>query len=199
MYRLGLAEINGELDLKRNVRNGNKWLKRSANAATYDYPHALHELGLLHEKGLDDIIFKDAQYSVQLYARASELSYAPSAYRLGQCFEFGYLGCPKNAVNSVYYYTIAAKRGHPEACFALSAWYLVGSENVEISEEKSLMWAKTAASKGVSKAEFALGYFSEQGIGKEKDMGEAQAWYKRAAEHGNKKAIEKLEQYTACV
>ncbi|KAI9252447.1 hypothetical protein BY458DRAFT_420647, partial [Sporodiniella umbellata] len=193
MYRLGLAEIHGELDFKRNVRNGNKWLKRSANAATVDYPHAIHELGLTHEKGLSDVIFKDTQYSVQLYTKAAELSYAPSAYRLGQCFEYGYLNCPKNAVCSVYYYTIAGRQGHSEACFALSAWYLAGGDNLEVSEEKALMWASLAAEKGFDKAEYALGYFSEEGIGKKKDRNEARMWYEKAAEHGNKKAIEKLE------
>ncbi|KAG1051957.1 hypothetical protein G6F43_005872 [Rhizopus delemar] len=195
MYRLGMAEINGDLGLKRNVRNGNKWLKRSADAATSDYPHALHELGLLHEQGLDDIIFKDAKYSVQLYANAAELGYAPSAYRLGQCFEFGYLTCPKDAVSSVHYYTIAARQGHAEACFALSAWYLVGGDKLQISEEKALEWGKLAAEKGVPKAEYAVGYFAEMGIGREKDLEEAMRWYKTAADHGNKKAIQRLVQH----
>ncbi|RCI06784.1 hypothetical protein CU098_007845 [Rhizopus stolonifer] len=194
MYRLGMAEINGDLGLKRNVRDGNKWLKRSADVATPEYPHALHELGLLHEKGLDDIIFKDASFSVQLYEKAAELRYAPSAYRLGQCFEYGYLGCPKDSVSSVHYYTVAAKRGHADACFALSAWYLVGDDKLESSEEKALEWGKIAAEKGVPKAEYALGYFAEMGIGREKDLNEAIKWYKLAAEHGNKKAIQRLAQ-----
>ncbi|ORE08593.1 HCP-like protein [Rhizopus microsporus var. microsporus] len=197
MYRLGLAELNGDLGLKRNVRDGNKWLKRSADAATPEYPHALHELGLLHEKGLDDIIFKDPKYSVQLYARAAELGYAPSAYRLGQCFEYGYLGCPKDSVTSVYYYTIAAKRGHPDAAFALSAWYLVGDgDRLQVSEEKALEWARLSAEKGLPKAEFALGYFAEMGIGRPKDINEAMVWYKKAADHGNEKATRRLKEKT---
>ncbi|KAG1228616.1 hypothetical protein G6F35_002293 [Rhizopus arrhizus] len=194
MYRLGLAEIRGELGLKRNVRDGYKWLNRSANAATRDYPQALHELGLLHEKGLDDIIFKDTAYSVQLYAKAAELGYAPSSYRLGQCFEFGYLACPKDAVSSVYYYTIAARQGHAPSCLALSAWYLVGDgDRLQVSEKKALEWAQLAAEKGLSKAQFALGYFTEMGIGREKDVSEAMGWYEKAAENGDRKAMERLK------
>ena len=48
-YRLGTAELNGELGLKRLAREGVKWLKRSADIATPEFPHALLELALLHE------------------------------------------------------------------------------------------------------------------------------------------------------
>ncbi|KAI9487619.1 MAG: hypothetical protein EXX96DRAFT_553985 [Benjaminiella poitrasii] len=193
MYRLGLADINGDLGLSHNVRDGNKWLKRSAEAATPEYPHALHELGLLHEKGLDGIIFKDVQYSVQLYTRAAELGYVPSAYRLGQCYEYGYLGCEKNASSSIYYYTIAAQQGNPDACFALSAWYLSGDPpRIESSGEKALYWAQLAAQAGLPKAEFALGYFAEAGIGRRKDKDEAVRWYKKAATQGEEQARKRL-------
>ncbi|GAN02322.1 HCP-like protein [Mucor ambiguus] len=193
MYRLGLADINGALGLQRNVKDGNKWLKRSADAATPEYPHALHELGLLHEKGLDNIIFKDTAYSVKLYAQAAELGYAPSAYRLGECYEYGYLGCEKDYASSVFYYTIAARQGNAEACFALSAWYLAGDEpHIKPSEEKALYWAKLAAAKGLPKAEFALGYFAETGIGRLKDFNEAMSWYKKAAAQGNEQAKKRL-------
>jgi TPR repeat protein len=194
MYRLGLADINGALGLQRDVKDGNKWLKRSADAATPEYPHALHELGLLHEKGLDNIIFKDTSYSIKLYTQAAELGYAPSAYRLGECYEYGYLGCKKDYASSVFYYTIAARQGNAEACFALSAWYLAGDEpNIEPSEEKAVYWAKLAANKGLPKADFALGYFAETGIGRPtKDMNEAMNWYKKAAAQGNEQAKNRL-------
>ena len=49
MYRLGLAELNGNLGLSKKPKEGVKWLKRSAEHATVEFPHALHELALLHE------------------------------------------------------------------------------------------------------------------------------------------------------
>jgi TPR repeat protein len=194
MYRLGLADINGNLGLSRNVKDGNKWLKRAAEAATPQYPHALHELGLLHEKGLDNIIFKDAKYSIQLYARAASLGYAPSATRLGEVYEYGYLECQRDAAASVYYYTIAARQGVPEACFALSAWYLAGEKDVlAASEEKAFHWASVAAEKhSHAKSQFALGYFSEVGIGCTENQNKAMAWYKKAAEQGDEQARHRL-------
>ncbi|OBZ85239.1 Protein SKT5 [Choanephora cucurbitarum] len=198
MYRLGIAFIHGDLGLQRNVREGNKWLKRSAEAATPEYPHALHEFGLLHEKGLDGIIFKDTSYSVQLYRQAAELGYAPSAYRLGQCYEHGYLGCQPDIIKSMSFYQLAARQEHAEACFALSVLYLTGDPpQLPPSEEKAYHWAKLAALKGLPKAEFALGYYAEMGIGRPKDSQDAMAWYQKAAQHGDERAKKRMSSVQA--
>ena len=104
MYRLGIAEINGELGLSKRPKEGVKWLKRSAEHATAEFPHALHELALLHERGIDNVVFVDYEYAAELLAQAAELGYAPSAYRLGECYEYGKMGCPLDAALSIHYY-----------------------------------------------------------------------------------------------
>jgi uncharacterized protein len=104
MYRLGLAELNGELGLSKSPKEGVKWLKRSAEHATAEFPHALHELALLHERGIDNVLFVDFEYSTELLAQAAELGYAPSAYRLGECYEYGKNGCPQDPALSIHYY-----------------------------------------------------------------------------------------------
>jgi len=104
LYRLGTAELNGELGLSRRPKEGAKWLKRSAEHATAEFPHALHELALLHEHGIDDVLFVDYEYSAELLAQAAELGYAPSAYRLGECYEYGKMGCPQDPALSIHYY-----------------------------------------------------------------------------------------------
>lgn len=197
MYRLGLAEMKGELNLSRNVRDGHKWLKRSAEAATTQYPHALHELAYLHEKGCDNIIFVDHPYAVSLYHEAAMLNYAPSAHRLGECYEFGKLECQVNPKISIQYYSIAAEQSYPESCFALTAWYLVGvPQLLSPSDEQAYAWALTAAQSGLPRAEYAIGYFSEMGIGTTKDENAAMSWYRKAAEHGEKRAIQRLQPTT---
>lgn len=193
MFRLGVAEVNGELGISKNPRDGVKWLKRASEAATPEYPHALHELAALHEKGIDNVVFVDYEYAVSLYAHAADLGYAPSAFRLGECYEYGKLNCVQEPALSIHYYTIAAQQGHREACFALTAWYLVGSpEILPQSDEQAYVWAKRAAEKGLPKAEYAVGYFTEVGIGAPKDSGEAMEWYRLAAEHGDKRAQQRL-------
>lgn len=194
MYRLGLAEMKGELTLSRNIRDGHKWLKRSAEAATAQYPHALHELALLHEKGVESVIFPDLKYAVSLYHEAAVLGYAPAAHRLGECYEFGKLGCSIDPGLSVQYYNIAADQHHPESCFALTAWYLVGiPQLLPQSDEQAYAWAIRAAQCGLPRAEYAVGYFTEMGIGTEKNEQLAMQWYQKAADHGEKRAIQRLQ------
>ena len=96
MYRLGIADLKGELGLSRNPRDGVKWLKRSAESANEEFPHALHELFELHEKDIENIVFVYVKYSIQLLAQAPDLSYAPSAYKLTELYEYGKKGCPPN-------------------------------------------------------------------------------------------------------
>ncbi|KAI8370354.1 uncharacterized protein BYT42DRAFT_581983 [Radiomyces spectabilis] len=194
MYRLGVAEVNGELGISKNPRDGVKWLKRAAEAATTEYPHAVHELALLHEKGIDNVVFVDLEYAVTLYAQAADLGYAPSGFRLGECYEYGKLNCRQDPALSIHYYTIAAQQGHREACFALTAWYLVGSPGVlPQSDEDAYLWARRAAEKELPKAEYAVGYFTEVGIGTRKSPEEAMNWYRKAAQHGDKRAIQRLQ------
>lgn len=104
MYRLGIAELNGNLGLSKRPKEGVKWLKRSAEHATEEFPHALHELALLHEKGVENVVFVDLEYTAELLAQAAELGYAPSAFKLGECYEYGKMGCPVDAALSIHYY-----------------------------------------------------------------------------------------------
>ncbi|KAJ7070705.1 hypothetical protein C8F01DRAFT_1216494 [Mycena amicta] len=192
MYRLGIAELNGELGLSKSPKEGIKWLKRSAEHASAEFPHALHELALLHERGVDNVLFVDYEYSTELLAQAAELGYAPSAYRLGECYEYGKMGCPQDPALSIHYYNIAAQQNHRDACFALTAWYLVGSPGVlPQSDTEAFLWAQKAAEAGLAKAMYACGYFFEVGIGTQANMRESQAYYKRAADLGDKRAIQR--------
>ncbi|CAH1756207.1 5786_t:CDS:2 [Entrophospora sp. SA101] len=189
LYRLGIVELRGELGSSKKPRDGVKWLKRSAELANEEFPHALHELSELHEKGIEDIVLVDMKYSIQLLTQAADLGYAPSAYKLAEFYEYGKNGCLPNPALSIHYYTIAAQQNHSEACLALTAWYLIGSPGVlPQSDREAYLWAKRAADQGLAKAEYAVGYFSEVGVGVKKDLSRAAVWYHRAAEHGDKKA-----------
>lgn len=69
---------------------------------------------------------------------------------------------------SVLAQNIAAQQNHRDACFALTAWYLVGSPGVlPQSDTEAFLWAKRAADAGLVKAMYAAGYFYETGVGTE--------------------------------
>jgi TPR repeat protein len=52
---------------------------------------------------------------------------------------------------------------------------------IQQSDTEAYLWARKAAEKGLAKAEYALGYFTEVGIGVPANLDEAKRWYYKAA------------------
>ncbi|KAJ7074427.1 enzyme activator, partial [Mycena amicta] len=191
MYKLGMILLHGSLGEQKNPREAINWLRRAAEQADEENPHALHELALLHEMG--EYVPLDVMAAKNLLTRAAHLGYTQSQFKLGQCYEYGNLGCPIDPRRSIAWYTKAAEKGDPEAELALSGWYLTGSEGVlKQSDSEAYLWARRAANKGLSKAEYAVGYYAEVGIGIKQDVEFAKRWYMRAAAQGNKRAMNRL-------
>ncbi|KAG8527170.1 uncharacterized protein KY384_008600 [Bacidia gigantensis] len=225
MSRLGRACLVGDLGLGNRYREGFKWLKRAAESADFQYNSAPYELGLLHETGYGDDIFRDESYAAQLFTQSADLGHVEANYRLGDAYEHGKLSCPRDPALSVHFYTGAAQQGHPLAMMALCAWYMVGAEPVlDKDENEACEWARRAAETGESphvvspsfspsllfppydlptnptltskpgltKAQYALGYFTEMGIGCRRDPLEANVWYVRAADQGDDRAKQRI-------
>ncbi|EGG02986.1 uncharacterized protein MELLADRAFT_78701 [Melampsora larici-populina 98AG31] len=222
MYKLGMILLNGLLGQQRNPQEALLWLKRAAQQADEDNPHALHELAQIYEKPpivsaptpapnaastasrkdptpvapnapVVYLLQRDEAYARELYTQASQLGYPPSQNRLGACYEYGALTCPVDPRRSIGWYTKAAAKGDAESELALSGWYLTGSEGVlKQSDSEAYLWARRAANKGLPKAEYAVGYYSEVGIGVKQNIDEAKRWYMRAATNNNKRAMQRL-------
>ncbi|MCJ1310934.1 hypothetical protein MMC25_004602 [Agyrium rufum] len=195
MSRLGRACLLGDLGLtgRDAQREGLKWLKRAADAADFQYNSAPYDLGLLHETGFGGDVFQDLSYAAQLFTQSAELGHGEANYRLGDAYEHGKLNCPRDPALSVHFYTGAAQKGHALAMMALCAWYMVGAEPVlEKDESEAYEWAKRAAELGLPKAEYAVGYFTEMGIGCRRDPLEANVWYVRAADNGDERARHRI-------
>lgn len=183
MYKLGMILLQGLLEEQKKPLDAIGWLKRAAEQADEENPHALHELALLYEQASpSSLVPHDPAYAKTLYTHAAQLGYTPSQYKLGQCYEYGSLNCPLDPKRSIAWYTKAAEKGDAEAELALSGWYLTGSEGVlKQSDSEAYLWARRAANKGLSKAEYAVGYYAEVGIGIKQDIEFAKRWYMRAA------------------
>jgi TPR repeat protein len=182
MYKLGMILLLGSLGEQKNPREAINWLKRAAEQADEENPHALHELAMLHELPNSQFVVHDPAYAKQLYTQSAHLGYIQSQFKLGQCYEYGSLTCPVDPRRSIAWYTKAAEKGYSEAELALSGWYLTGSDGVlKQSDSEAYLWARKAANKGLSEAEYAVGYYAEVGIGIKQDMDFAKRWYMRAA------------------
>jgi TPR repeat protein len=198
MCRLALCLLNSQLGQSRAPREGLKWLRLAAKYANEKYPQALYELAMLHDKGLKNLVWQDHKYSVDLLVKAAEYKLADAQYKLGEGYEYGKFNLPIAPAKSVYYYSLSAAQGHLEAMFELGGWYLTGTSDAPSdfvlpqSDTDAYRWVKRAADGKLPCAMFAIGYFSEKGIGCEIDSQEAIGWYQKAALAGDAKAIDKL-------
>lgn len=184
MYKMGMIQLKGLLGQPKNPREAVGWLKRAAERADAENPHALHELGLLYEQpqGPEGSIVRDESYSLTLFQKAAELGYKFSQFRMGCGFEYGLFNLPIDPRQSIMWYSRAAVQEEHQAELALSGWYLTGSEGVlQQSDTEAYLWARKAAMAGLAKAEYAMGYFTEVGIGIPANLEDAKRWYWRAA------------------
>ncbi|KAI8925311.1 hypothetical protein BC831DRAFT_461519 [Entophlyctis helioformis] len=204
MFKLGMILLHGLLGQPQNAREGVTLLKRAASQADETTPHALHELASLYEgnvPNLTNVVIPDPAYAYELFLQSAKLGYAPSQTKLGLAHEYGHLGLAVEPRRSIAWYSKAAEQGDPEAELALSGWYLTGStegsaEVLRQSDQEAYLWARKAADKGLAKAEYAVGYFLENGVGIRADVDEARRWYMRAAAQSNKRAIQRLTELT---
>ncbi|KAL8823730.1 MAG: hypothetical protein Q9191_005600 [Dirinaria sp. TL-2023a] len=196
MYKIGVIQLKGLLGQPKDSGEAIQWLRKAADKADKDNPHALHELALWHEAaGENGRAGNDEAYAWQLFQQAAELGYKFSQYRLGRAFEYGMMRCPIDPRQSIAWYSKAAVQEEHQSELALSGWYLTGSEGVlQQSDTEAYLWARKAATAGLAKAEFAMGYFTEVGIGCPPSSEEAKRWYWRAASQNFPKARDRLEE-----
>lgn len=189
MFKIGIILLRGLLGQQRNVGEAVNFLKRAAERAGADNPHALYELAALYETSntnpeLRNRVLADDRYALELYQRAAATGHRGAQFRLGQAYEYASLGVTIDNRASIAWYTKAAAQGEHNAELALSGWYLTGAEGIlEHSDTEAYLWARKAASSEppLAKAMFAMGYFTETGIGCPANLEEAKRWYGRAA------------------
>ncbi|KAJ3021227.1 hypothetical protein HKX48_008932 [Thoreauomyces humboldtii] len=204
LYRLGTVLATGELGQQKNAAASVKWFVLSARFATAKHPHALYQLALLHEHGDSSGVFPnghaDPAEALRLLVRAADLGHVASQVRLGHSYQFGDLGAPVDPAASIRSYGQAARKGSAEAMYELSAWHFTGAEDpvtgtpvLPVDEREAYLWARRAAERGLAKAEYAVGFYSETAVGVPRDMDEALSWYTLAATHGDDHAIARLK------
>ncbi|KAH9915623.1 uncharacterized protein B0H18DRAFT_1096908 [Fomitopsis serialis] len=206
IYRMGMANLMGQLSLPPNPEAALPLLNRAATLASVDVPQPAYVYGLLL---LNE--FSHVEVPPQLFTpyippgsspgmearkhieRAAFLNFAPAQYKLGHAYEFAQAPFPFDALLSVQYYSLASQQGEVEADMALSKWFLCGAEGA-FERDEGLAWtfAEKAARKGLPSAEFAMGYYAEVGVGSPKDIEVAKKWYSRAAQHENPDAADRL-------
>jgi hypothetical protein len=191
--RLGMAHLMGQLDLPARPDIALPLLQRAATLATIQVAQPAYVYGLLLLGEFSQAVVPPHFFSTvlppgvspQLEARkhlerAAHLNFSPAQYKLGHAYEFAEPPFPFDALLSVQYYSLASQQGEIEADMALSKWFLCGAEGAfDKDESLAYTFAEKAARKGLPSAEFALGYYTEVGVGGPKDIDAARRWYQR--------------------
>ena len=129
-----------------------------------------------------DGVQHDEAASRRYFTQAANLGYKFSQFRLGCAYEYGLLGCNVDPRQSIAWYSKAAVQEEHQSELALSGWYLTGTEGVlQQSDTEAYLWARKAAQAGLAKAEYAMGYFTEVGIGAPANLEDAKRWYWKSA------------------
>lgn len=211
IYRMGMANLLGQLELGIDHGRAIPLLKEAADLSSLDTPQPSYVYGMLlagefsHVKVDVHLLVPQPDPSRPHHAatresearrriqRAAYFNFAPAQYRMGWLHEYAQLECAFDPLLSVQYYSLASQGGEVEADLALSKWFLCGAEGCfDKNEALAFTFADKAAAKGLASAEFAMGYFFEVGVGCEKDLNVAKKWYHKASARGSSDAKERL-------
>jgi hypothetical protein len=193
---MGMAHLLGQLGLPISLEQALPLLSRAASLSTTELPQPayIYSLILLSEFPpcpspplhiLTPLIPPSSTPLLEArkhLLNAAYLSYSPAQYKLGHAYEFASPPTlfPFDPLLSVQYYSLASQQGEVEADMALSKWFLCGAEgSFEKDEGLAFTFAEKAAKRGLSSAEFAMGYYAEVGVGGSIDIEVARRWYTR--------------------
>lgn len=161
--------------LLAQAKNGNAWSQ--------------YYLGFCYE-----YIDLNASQSVFWYTKAGENQIGLAYWRLYQLYYFAYNNLVnKDEKKALAYLQKSCDTGCAEAMLEMSVSYLNGELGLTTDYYKAFSYMKKSADLGVKEAQRGVGVFYLNGIGCVKNMEEAKVWLQKAADQGDKIAIQKLQ------
>lgn len=132
-----------------------------------------------------------AQAKLKELERKAALGEAQSAKKLGELYETGEEGVPKDEVKAFEWFSRAADLGD---LFGLEkmAWDLVNGAGTPANPKEGFRRFKEATDRGSGYAMYNLGWLYEQGKGLPQDDALAAVWYRKAVESDNDDAMAAL-------
>lgn len=199
-YRLGMMTLLGQHNMPQSYQRGVDMIRFAAETADENAPQGAYVYGMLLGRDLPNISIPEQYLPFDLneaklfIEKAAFLGFAKAQLKMAQAYELCQLGCEFEPALSLHYNALASRQGEAEADMAISKWFLCGYEGIfEKNEELAFTYAKRAAATKMATAEFALGYFYEIGMYVPIDLAESESWYKKAADHGNKDALGRID------
>lgn len=199
-YRLGMMTLLGQHDTPQDYQRGVDLIRFAADTSDENAPQGAYVYGMLLARELPNISIPDQFLPYDLndaklfIEKAAYLGFAKAQLKMAQAYELCQLNCDFDPALSLHYNALASRQGEAEADMAVSKWFLCGFEGIfEKNEELAFTYAKRAAQTKMATAEFAMGYFYEIGMYVPIDLQESEVWYQKAASHGNKDALTRID------
>ncbi|CAD6935255.1 unnamed protein product, partial [Tilletia caries] len=151
-YRLGMANLLGQLGLTQNLPRAAQLLSEAADRADLETPQPAYIYGIILAGEFAQVSVppnvlmpalvtdpnrsnltpqQHALFEAEAFrhiSRAAFLHFGPAQLKCGWAFEHAQLGCAFDPLLSVQYYILASQGGELEADLSLSKWFLCGAD-----------------------------------------------------------------------
>ena len=160
-------------------------------AADKGHADAIGGLGYFSTMGL--MVKKDLTEAAEWFRKGAEKGSSRSQVNYGLALVNG-RGVPVNEAEGLKWIEKSAAQGQPHAFYVQGLFFYHGTAGHPQDYAKALPLLEKAADDDHAGAENTLGVMYEQGLGVGIDLAKAEAWYRKAAEQGEPKAMSSLGQ-----
>jgi len=176
-FSLGCIYLNGGKEIKQNIPEGIKWLKKSGEQGDAG---SFFILGAVYMKGGNGVSV-NTNIAWQYIKKAAKLDHWDAQLLLATGYFLGNMGLPKDLNKTILWLTKAADNGNVKAQAMLGELY----RNPPSPEFKNISLAikylKKAAEQDDAESQAKLSWHYEKGKGIIKDQIKALEWLRRAA------------------
>ena len=187
MYYVGRSYFYPDEGVTRDDDKAIEWYRKAmANGSTQAI------CGLSHAYKIGQGVPKDNDEAIKLSWTAVEKEEACGMQQIGSAFMLG-TSFKKDMSEALKWLKKAAAKGAPGAMLIIGNLYF-GGNGVSKDTTEAVNWWTRGAAKGNSQSMFMLGlHYNKKVAGVDRNIKEAEKWFKLAAKKGHKRAKEELE------
>ncbi|PKC09872.1 HCP-like protein [Rhizophagus irregularis] len=189
MFFMGYLNFSGfgTIDNAINIDNA---IKNFKSASLQEHPAAQYYLGICFENGFG--VNKIESIALYWYKKAADNNFAIAQYSIGNIYQFGTFD-NRDYNLAFYYYNLSAYNECSFGLYMLGYCYLKGI-GISVDEKMAFNLFLKAANMENKVAQYNVAICFDDGICAIKDFDMALQWYKRSADNGYDRAIERLNE-----
>lgn len=184
-FFIGLHYYRGH-GVKKDLASARMWFRRAAEQGV---AAAMYNLGIMY---LDpDPVIGDEHEALKWLEKAADADYPGADITIAK-FNLAKSGDPMRVRLGVQQITALAESNNLNAQIHLGMMYTFG-QSVQEDHDEGRFWLERAASQGAHEAQLNLGNIFAEGLGVEKNLPLAFAWYAISADNGDEAAAQNVK------